>query len=152
MNKKSISILVLFLFLLMLKGQEHPVLQKIHQNVLEKYPELTHKEIFLSTVPPTEENKMQWQKTQTTFGHAKLKGGRSGFQIVLLYIDGKVQDEITLKNKFDSLGFKILPINEDGFQKIQSVRNLILDHEGKMMESGIEENNLFNRILNHITR
>jgi hypothetical protein len=133
-------------------AQDHPVYQKIHRDVLLKYPELKNKEIFLSTLPPSEENKPQWQKTQSTFAYAKLKGGRSGFQVILLYIEGKVQDEITLKNKYESLGFKILPVSEESFQKMQSVRNLILDQEGKMMESGIEENNLFNRILNHITR
>jgi hypothetical protein len=153
MGMKTMLVWMLALgFISSLNAQDHPVNQKIHREVLLKYPELNNKEIFLSVSPPSEENKAQWQKTQSTFAYAKLKGGRSGFQIVLLFIDGKVQDEITLRNKYEALGFKILPLSEESFQKIQSVRNLILDHEGKMMESGIEENNLFNRILNHITR
>lgn len=136
----------------LLNAQDNPVYQKIHREVLLKYPELNNKEIFLSAFPPSEDNKAQWQRTQSTFGHAKLKGGRSGFQIVLLYIEGKVQDEIMLKNKFEPAGFKVMAVSEDEFHKISSVNNFLLDNEGRMMESGLKENELFNRILNHITR
>lgn len=152
MSMKGISIWFLVFGLLCLKGQDFPMMQKIHQDILMKYPDLNNKEIFVSTVPPGEDFKAQWQKTQSTFGYAKLKGGRSGFQIVLLYIEGKVQDEIMLKNKFEPAGFKVMAVSEDVFQKISPVNNFLLDKEGKMMESGLKENELFNRILNHITR
>lgn len=152
MSMKGISIWFLFFGLLVLKGQDYPTFQKIHQEILLKYPDLNNKEIFVSTVPPGEDVKAQWQKTQFTFGQAKLKGGRSGFQIVLLYIDGRVQDEITLKNKYENAGFRILAVGEDEFQKLNAVHNVLLDNEGKMMESGLKVNELFNRILNHITR
>jgi len=134
-------------------SQDNNFFGKLHSLVLQENSNFRDKLLFFSSdLPAAEEDLNAWKKTQFTFVQARLKGGSKGFQVVILFEKGNTEQEISVKKKSESSGFLLLGVEKELYNKLKSIKNLLMDSSSEPIQSGIKENELFNLIAKQITR